>query len=157
MHTHLNMHTHTQCTPKENTWRIFLLLDTFFTFQMLFPFLICPPKTPLSHPSSPFSPTHPLPLPCPGIPLHWGIEPSQSQGRLLSLMSHKAILCYICSWSHGSFHVYSLVGGLVPRNSEGYWLVHIVVLPMGLQTLQLLGSFIWLLHGGPCAQSNGWL
>ena len=34
-------------------------------------------------------------------------------------MSHKAILCYICSWSHGSLHVYSLVGGLVPGSSGG--------------------------------------
>jgi hypothetical protein len=29
-------------------------------------------------------------------------------------MSDKAILCYICGWSHVSPHVYSLVGGLVP-------------------------------------------
>jgi hypothetical protein len=28
--------------------------------------------------------------------LHWVMEPSQGQGPLLSLMSHKAILCYIC-------------------------------------------------------------
>jgi hypothetical protein len=51
-------------------------------------------------------------------------------------MSHKAILCYICSWSHGSLQVYSLVGGLVPGNSGvggEVWLVDIVVLLMGLQ------------------------
>jgi hypothetical protein len=30
--------------------------------------------------------------------------------------------------------VFSLVGGLVPGSSGGYWLVHIVVPPMGLQT-----------------------
>jgi hypothetical protein len=30
------------------------------------------------------------------------------------LMSDKAILCYICSWSHVSLHVYFLVGSLVP-------------------------------------------
>jgi hypothetical protein len=34
------------------------------------------------------------------------------------LITNKAILCYICSWSHGSLHVYSLVGGLV-RGSFG--------------------------------------
>jgi hypothetical protein len=45
-------------------------------------------------------------------------------------MTHEAILCYICSWSYGSFHVYSLVGGLVPGSSG----VHNVVPPMGLQT-----------------------
>jgi hypothetical protein len=30
--------------------------------------------------------------------------------------------------------VYSLAGGLVPESSGEYWLVHIVVPPMGLQT-----------------------
>ena len=39
-------------------------------------------------------------------------------------MSEKAILCYIYSWSHGSLHVYSLVGGLVPGRSWGSgWLI----------------------------------
>ena len=39
------------------------------------------------------------------------------------LMPDKAILCYICSWSYGSFHVYSLVGGLVTGSFGGYgWL-----------------------------------
>jgi hypothetical protein len=41
---------------------------------------------------------------------HWGIKHPQDQGLLLSLMPDKAILCYICSWSCGSLHVYSLVG-----------------------------------------------
>ena len=34
-------------------------------------------------------------------------------------MLNKAILCIICSWSHRSLHVYSLVGGLVPGSSRG--------------------------------------
>jgi hypothetical protein len=80
-----------------------------------YPLSSFPLQNPLSHPHSPCSLTHPLPLPCPCIPLHWG--PSQDQGPLLSLMSHNAILCYICGWSHGSLHVYSLVGGLVPGSS----------------------------------------
>ena len=42
------------------------------------------------------------------IPLHWVIKPAQDQGPLLPLMPNKVILCYICIWSHGSFHVYSL-------------------------------------------------
>jgi len=66
------------------------------------------------------SPTHPfLPL-HPDIPLNWGIEPWQDQGLLLPLMPNKAIFCYICNWSHGSVHVYSLDGGLVPVSS-GCW------------------------------------
>jgi hypothetical protein len=63
--------------------------------------------------------THPLLPPYSGIPLHWGIEPSQHQLPLLPLIPDKAILCYIFGWSHGSFHMYLLVGGLVPGSSEG--------------------------------------
>jgi hypothetical protein len=50
-------------------------------------------------------------------------------------MPHKAILCYICGWSLGFLHMYSLVGGLVPRSSRGGGglVVDIVILPMGLQ------------------------
>jgi hypothetical protein len=45
-------------------------------------------------------------------------------------MHDKAILCYMCSWSH----VYSFVDGLVPGGSEGIWLVDIVVLQIRLKT-----------------------
>jgi hypothetical protein len=72
---------------------------------------------PLFNLPSPCSQTHPLLLSCPRIPLNWGIKPSPDQGPLLSLMSHKTILCYICSWSHESHHVYSLVGSLIPGSS----------------------------------------
>ena len=72
----------------------------------------------------PCSPTHLLLLSYPGISIHWVIEPSQEQGPLLPLMSNKAILCYIYSWSHESHHVCSLVGGLVPESSKGSgWLI----------------------------------
>ena len=74
---------------------------------------------PLRKPPIPYLLTNlPTLLPCPGISLHWGIEPSQDRGSLLPLMSDKAILCYIRSWSHGSLHVYSLVGGLIPGSSR---------------------------------------
>jgi hypothetical protein len=63
-------------------------------------------------------PSHPLTSYCPGIPLHWGIKHHQAQGTLLPLMSNKAIFCHICCQSHGSLHVYSLVGGLVPWTSR---------------------------------------
>ena len=81
--------------------------------------------------------THPLTPHQPGIPLHWGIKSLQDQGPLLLLMPDNAILCYMCNWSYGSLHVYSLVGDLVPGSSGGgggVWLVDTVVLPMGLQT-----------------------
>ena len=64
-------------------------------------------------------PTHSL-LPQPSsIPLCWGIKTPQEPGPPLPLMPDKAVLCYICSWSYGSIHEYSLVGGLVPGSSEG--------------------------------------
>jgi hypothetical protein len=66
------------------------LLDIFFIYiSNVIPFLHFPSENPLSHPPSLCSPTHPLPLPGPGIPLYWGINPSQDQGPLLSLISHR--------------------------------------------------------------------
>jgi hypothetical protein len=127
-----------------------LVMIFFFSFLFIryflylhlkcYPFPGFPSKNPLSLLTNP-----PTPASCLGIPLHWGIEPSQDQGPLLPLMLNKAILCYICSWNHGSFHVFSLVSGLVPGSSGGYWLVHIVVPPMGLQT----PSAPWVLSLAP--------
>jgi len=81
------------------------------------------------------SPSHlPTPTSMPCITLYSGNEHSQDQGIFLLLLLDNSILCYICDWSHGSLHVYSLVGGLVLGSSSGIWLVDIVVLTMGLQT-----------------------
>jgi hypothetical protein len=119
---------------------------------MLSPFLVSPWKNPIPSPLPCFNegaplPTHPFPPPHPGIPLHWVIEPLQDQGPLLPLMTIKAILCYICSWNHGSHHVYSLVSGLVPGSSRGPgWLILLVLL-WGCEILpvheHLLPSFNW--------------
>jgi hypothetical protein len=39
-------------------------------------------------------------------------------------MSNKDTLCYICSWSHGSLNVYSLVGDLASgRSGVSSWLI----------------------------------
>ena len=91
---------------------------------MLSPFLVSHLKIPYP---IPLPPAH---YPWPLIPLHWGIEPSQDQGPFFPLMSDKAILCYICGWSHGSLHVYSFVHGLVPGSSggSGWFLVFIISL-----------------------------
>jgi hypothetical protein len=63
-------------------------------------------------------PTHSLPPPTLEFPYTGAsIELSQDQGPLLPLMPNKAILCFMCSCSHGSLHVYSLIGGLVPGSS----------------------------------------
>jgi hypothetical protein len=109
-----------------NTHNFFELVILFQTFQMLSHFLVPSWKTPI-HPPSPcfyegiHLPT--LPPHLPSIPLLWGIEPSQHQGPILPFMSDKAILCDKCSWSHGSLHVYSLVGGLDAGISGGGGLV----------------------------------
>jgi hypothetical protein len=121
---------------------ISLVLKPWFLHFKCFPHAGLPFGNPLSYPPPPSSvrvlphpPTHPLLSSRPGIPLHWGFEQPQTQGSLLPLMYNKAILCYIHSWSHGSLHGYSLVGGPVPGSSGGgVWLVDTVALPMGLQT-----------------------
>jgi len=80
---------------------------------MLSPFPVSPPEPLSPTPPSPYfyedapPPIYPRPLHGPGIPLYWGIEPSEDQGPLLPLMPNNAVLCYICRWSHGSLHVYS--------------------------------------------------
>jgi hypothetical protein len=55
-------------TPSAFFYQIF----SSFTFQMLSLFLVSSLKVPYTLPL-PCSPTHPLPLPGPGIPLYWGI------------------------------------------------------------------------------------
>jgi hypothetical protein len=118
-----------------------------FTFQRLFPFLDFPPEIPYPIPHSLFvrgcSPTHsPTPTSCPDILLHWIIEPSQDQEPLLPLVSDKAMLCNICCWSHGSFHVNSFIGSLVPGSAGGTSWFMLLFLLWGCKLHQLLGSFL---------------
>jgi hypothetical protein len=101
---------------KTNEW-LFYWLFYLFTFQMLsfFPVSCLQNSYPILPPPANMrvSPPHtltPTPTSLPFIPLLWDIEPSQDLGPLLSLMPDQAILCYIWSRSHGSLHVYSLIG-----------------------------------------------
>ncbi|XP_032771725.1 uncharacterized protein LOC116911939 [Rattus rattus] len=80
--------------------------------------------SPPTHPSHTLTSSHPLPTHQPAFPYTGKKEPSQDQELLFLLMPDNAILYYIGSWSHGSLHVYSLVGGLVPENSGG-GLIHL--------------------------------
>jgi hypothetical protein len=69
------------------------------------------------------------------------ISPPQDQRPFLPLMLDKAIVCYTCSWSNRSLHVYSLVGGLVCWSFwETGWLILLFFL-WGCKPLQLLQSF----------------
>ena len=59
------------------------LFDIFFIYiSHIIPFPGSPSENSLSYPPFPCSTTHLLLLPGPGIPLYWGIEPSQDQGSL---------------------------------------------------------------------------
>jgi hypothetical protein len=84
-----------------------------------------PPKTHLLQPKRPSIPLFKLP---------------QDQGAPLPLMPDKAILCYTCVGSHGSHHVYTLIGGLVPeRFAVSGWLILLFFL-WGCKLLQPLQS-----------------
>ena len=142
----------------------FFLLDILFIYiSNVIPFSTFPSRNLLSHPPSPcfyegaFLPTYPLLPHLSSIPLYWGIESPQNQGPPIQLMPYKAIFCYIYSWSHGSLHVYSLVGGLVPGSSGGTGWFILLLLLWGCKHLQLLVSFLYVFHWGSCAQFNGWL
>ena len=100
------------------------LLGILFTFQMFSSILVFPPQTLYPIPPPLYllkvapSLTYPLLPHTSSIHLCWGINPLQNQGLPLSLTPDKAILCYIYTWIHRSIHVYSLIGGFVPKSSE---------------------------------------
>ena len=100
-----------QINGESEIWNLFLILYLHFK---------CYPLSWLPYPcfyEGVLTFIHSLLPPHPCIPLSWGIQPSQEHGPLLLFMPDKATLCYICDWSHGSLHVQSLVGGLVPGSS----------------------------------------
>jgi hypothetical protein len=66
----------------------------------------------------PQAPTHPLPLFGPGVPLYWGTY---------SLQVQWASLCSDGQLGHLLIHMQLEI------RAPGYWLVHIVVPPIGLQ------------------------
>jgi hypothetical protein len=125
------------------------------------------------HPISRFAPGNPYPTPLPLL-LWWCSSTHLRNPPSLSWHSPtlgywaftrkraspptdviKANICFISSWSHGSLHVYSLVGGLVPRSSLG--LVGWYCYPSYGVTnpFSSFGSFSKSSIGDPIAQSNG--
>jgi len=70
--------------------------------------------------------------PIPASPIYYSYTLGH-QCPPLRLMTDKAILGYICSWSHGSLHVYFFGWCFSPWE---FWVVVVVdtVLPMGLQS-----------------------
>ena len=112
---------------------------------MFSPFQVFPSENPYSNPLPPTSMRvlpYPLSSSHPSISLHWGIIYPQAQGLLLPLMSNTAILCHICGRRHGLLHVYSLVGGPVPRNLEGSALLILLLPSWGYKPTWLLHSLL---------------
>ena len=93
----------------------------------------------------------------PGIPLLQGNEHPQAQGPLLPLMSNKAIFCHICTQSHGSLHVYSLVGGPVPGSSWESGQLTLLLLHGAANPLSSFSPFSNSSIRSPHAPSNGCL
>ena len=73
---------------QDNAIFLIIRLDFFICISNVIPFPGFPSKNPLSPPPTSDSSTYTLPLPGPGIPLHWSLEPSQDQGPLLHLMTN---------------------------------------------------------------------
>jgi hypothetical protein len=73
------------------------------------------------------------------------------------LMSNKAILCHIYGQSHGSLHVYYLLGGPVPGSSGGSGRLPQVLPSWGCKSPQFLQSLLQLLHLGPFTFLIWWL
>jgi hypothetical protein len=90
----------------------------------------CYPKSPL-YSLSPCSPTYSFPLLGPGIHLDRGILSLLDQGASPpndGRLGHLLLQMQLETWA------------------PGYWLVHIVVPPIGLQIPSALGYFLYLLH-----------
>jgi hypothetical protein len=97
----------------------------------------------LSHPHTLSHPTTPhLPM------LMHQTGPPQDERPALPLMSDKAILWYICIWSHGSLQVHSLVGDLVSE-STAWSSQPMLFFLWGCNPLLLLQSFLPLPHRIP--------
>jgi hypothetical protein len=65
---------------------------------------------------------------------------SNLQRTKVSLMPYKAILCHICSWSHWSLHVYSLVGYLMHGSSRGHKSFFFFLMVSGLYFVYTCGE-----------------
>jgi hypothetical protein len=132
---------------------------------MISHFLVTPPTN---------SPTH-IHLPPTPLPV-WGRSPTYPQTPTPStvaspysgtwilpgindLPSHCCLArssCAICIWSHGSFQVHSLVGGL-HSGRTWWWRQPMLFFSWGCNSPLLLQSFCQLLHQVPWAQFDGWL
>jgi hypothetical protein len=137
----------------------FILSDIFFIFHFkCYPFFSIPSRNSLYHPPSPcFYEDATIPLSPPWHSPTPGQQTFHDQGPLLPLMSNRAILWYICSWTHEMLHKYSLVGGLVPESSkESGWLILLFFLWVA-NPFSSISPFYNSSIRDHRDQSNGWL
>ena len=105
---------------------------------MLSPFLVSPLKMPYPL-TLLLLPNTPAPIPGPGIPLYWGLEPSPpiddrlGHPLLYMQLEPQVLLCVFFDWWFN------------PRELWGYWLIHIVAPSMRLQNT----SAPWVLSQAP--------
>jgi hypothetical protein len=100
---------------------LFLFIRYFLYFHFKFyPISSFPFWEPLILSHSPCSLTHPHLIPCPGVPLHRGTQPSTGQVLFLSLIYHKAILCYKC----GFLNVFTVIYKRYCSISMPYYQLH---------------------------------
>jgi hypothetical protein len=127
---------------------------------MLSPFQVSPSETPNPIPSSsasmrvlPYPPTHSH-LPALAFPYTGAWNPHSNKNRSFHWCpTRPSSATYPAGWSHGTLHVYFLVGCPVPGSSGGLVSWHCWV----CNPPQLLHSLLQFLHWGPHAQSNAWL
>ena len=111
---------------RNTTFNYFLKLGYFnYLHFKCCPPSLCPLPNPLIPSPSPLPlrggtpPTHTLQHQPSTIPLHWDIKPPQNQRSPLPLIPDKAVLCYICTWSHGPIPYTFFFDGLVPGRAWG--------------------------------------
>jgi hypothetical protein len=127
---------------------------------MLFPFLCPLPKAlsfPPPPPIPPRSPTHPLPLHGPGISLllgHRAFTGPWASPPIDDRVGHPMLHMQLEPWVPPCV---AFGWWLSPWEHWGYWLVHIGVPPMGLQTPSAPCVLLLALLWGSCAPSCGWL
>jgi hypothetical protein len=117
----------------------YFLLNIFFIYiSNIIPFPDFPSENPYS--------LHPFPAHQPTHSASWSWHSPTLGHRTFTRPKASppidALFSYVCVWSHGSLHVYSLVVGFVPGSSAGTgWFIFLFFL-WGCKLLQLLGSFL---------------
>jgi hypothetical protein len=109
-----------------------------------------PPPTSMRVLPHPLQPTPSISFPILG---HWTFPGPRASSPTDAWQSHPLLLC---SWSHGSLHVYCLVGGPVPGSSRGSGLLTVLLPPWVYKPPQSLLSLLQHLQQRP-PRSRQWL